>query len=470
MALRDQRATLSQNGRSRRSGTTVGPPFGYVGPVRETNGADLVGRDPRERDDLTREVNRLLEQRGVRVGQGEGHPFQVDPVPRILEAEEWRQVAAGVAQRVRALECFLDDVYGDRQVVAEGVVPERIVSGSGFLERDLLGVSPPHGVRIAIAGLDVVRDDAGRFRVLEDNACNPSGIAYAMAVSDAVAEVLGVESPPTEIGNALPALLRGCLAAAAPDVEGVLVLLTEGPANSAYYEHQRIAEVAGLVLAELGDLRRSGPRVLLRDGRRVRSVYRRTGDERLRDQHGDLTPAAELLLDPMRVGRVGVVNWYGVGVADDKSVYGYVDDFIGYYLGEVPAVPSVRTYDLLEADLLAEVLDRLEDLVVKPRDGYGGDGVVVGPVATPAELDEARTAIREDPAAWIAQDVVSLSTHPTIIDGELEPRHVDLRPFAFNDGREVVVPAGGLTRVALHAGEVIVNSSRDGGGKATWVV
>jgi uncharacterized circularly permuted ATP-grasp superfamily protein len=157
-------------------------------------------------------------------------------------------------------------------------------------------------------------------------------------------------------------------------------------------------------------------------------------------------------------------------VADDKSVYGYVDDFIGYYLGEVPAVPSVRTYDLLEADLLAEVLDRLEDLVVKPRDGYGGDGVVVGPVATPAELDEARTAIREDPAAWIAQDVVSLSTHPTIIDGELEPRHVDLRPFAFNDGREVVVPAGGLTRVALQAGEVIVNSSRDGGGKATWVV
>jgi uncharacterized circularly permuted ATP-grasp superfamily protein len=438
--------------------------------VRETNGADLVGRGPRELDDLSREVNRLLERRRVRVGQGDGHPFQVDPVPRILEAEEWRQVAAGVSQRVRALECFLDDVYGDRQVVAEGVVPERIVAGSGFLERDLLGVSPPHGVRIAIAGLDVVRDDAGHLRVLEDNACNPSGIAYAMAVSDAVAEVLGVESPPTEIGSALPVLLRGCLEAAAPDVEGVLVLLTEGPDNSAYYEHERIAEVAGLVLAELGDLRRRGPRLLLRDGRRVRSVYRRTGDERLRDQNGDLTPAAELLLDPMRAGTVGVVNWYGVGVADDKSVYGYVDDLIGYYLGEEPALPSVRTYDLLEADRVAEVLDRLDDLVVKPREGYGGDGVVVGPVATPAELDEARAAIRANPEAWIAQDVVSLSTHGTVIDGELQPRHVDLRPFAFNDGQEVRVPTGGLTRVALQAGEVIVNSSRDGGGKATWVV
>jgi uncharacterized circularly permuted ATP-grasp superfamily protein len=439
--------------------------------VRETNGADLVGRGgPRQRDDLSREVNRLLEKRGVRVGQGDGHPFPVDPVPRILEAEEWRQVAAGVAQRVRALEYFLEDVYRERQVVADGVVPERIVAGSGFLERDLLGVSPPHGVRIAIAGLDVVRDDAGQLRVLEDNACNPSGIAYAMAVSDALAEVLGVESPPTEIGKALPVLLRGCLEAAAPDVEGVLVLLTEGPDNSAYYEHERIAEVAGLVLAEVGDLRRSGPRLLLRDGRRVRSVYRRTGDERLRDQNGDLTPAAELLLDPMRAGTVGVVNWYGVGVADDKSMYGYVDDLIGYYLGEEPVLPSVRTYDLLEADRLAEVLDRLDDLVVKPRDGYGGDGVVVGPVATPAELDEARAAIRANPEAWIAQDVVSLSTHPTIVDGELQPRHVDLRPFAFNDGREVTVPAGGLTRVALQAGEVIVNSSRDGGGKATWIV
>jgi len=440
--------------------------------VEESNGTEVGALDegPHVRDDLAREVNRLLAERGVEFGEGEENALRVDPVPRLLDEGEWAVLAAGVRQRVLALEAFLDDAYGDQQLIADGIVPERIVAGSGFFERDLVGRPPSGGARISVAGLDIVRDDSGQFRVLEDNARNPSGIAYAVAVSEAVAEVLGVDQPPTDMGKAAPASLRRCLEASAPGVDGVLVLLTEGPDNSAYYEHRRIAAAADLELVELDGLRRDGDRVRLGDGRRVRSVYRRTGQDRVRDDDGELTAEAEILLEPLLSGNLGMANWYGTGVADDKSVYAYVDDLIRQVLGEEPLVPSVPTYDLLDAERLREVLDRIGELVVKPRDGYGGKDVVVGPAASREELDAARAAIEEDPDGWIAQEPVTLSTHPTVIHGDFEPRHVDLRPFAFHDGSDVVVPTGGLTRVAMQEGEVIVNSSRDGGGKATWVV
>lgn len=429
-----------------------------------------MGEREAERDRFAREVNRLLQEGGVRFGGDEPHAFRADPLPRVLRREEWEHLAAGVRQRVLALEAFLDDVYGEQRTVREGVVPERVVASSPHLEPDLMGVRPRGGARISVAGLDVVRDDDGRLHILEDNVRTPSGIAYAIAVSDAVAEVLGVERPPTDIDHEPPAALRRCLEAAAPEVEGELVLLTDGPSNSAYYEHGRLAASAGLELVEPGGIRRDRDRVRLADGRPVRSVYRRTDDDRLRAEDGRPTWVGDLLLEPLRAGTVGMANWFGTGVADDKSVYPYVEDLIRFLLGEEPLVPSVRTYDLLEPARLEEVVDRLDELVVKPRDGSGGAGVVVGPVASAQELDRARRAVRDDPGRWIAQDVVALSTHPAVVDGRLEPRHVDLRPFAFHDGRDVVVPAGGLTRVALQAGEMVVNSSRDGGAKATWVV
>jgi uncharacterized circularly permuted ATP-grasp superfamily protein len=422
----------------------------------------------RERDELTREVNRILEHRGVRFGGADGHPFRVDPVPRVLDADEWRVLADGVRQRVRALDAFVADVYGERACVADGVVPERVLAGTPYLEPDLQGCAPPGRAWISVAGLDIVRHDDGRLLVLEDNVRTPSGTAYAMAVSEAVAEALGVE-PETTIEEDAPAALRRCLEAANPDGDGALVLLTDGPDNSAYYEHERLADEAGLVLVTPGELRRSGDRLELAGGRPVRAVYRRTEQDRVRSD-GRLTEVAELLLEPWRSGRLGLVNCFGTGVADDKSVYGYVEDMVRYYLEEQPHVDSVRTYDLLDDRRREEALDRLDELVAKPRDGAGGRGVVVGPTASDDDLSETRSAIRDDPARWIVQDVVSLSTHPTIVDGRLSPRHVDLRPFAFHDGERVVVPAGGLTRVALQAGEMVVNSSRDGGAKATWVV
>lgn len=418
---------------------------------------------------LTREVHRHLARHGVEFGGDDPHPFEVDALPRILTAEEWDTLALGLRQRVRALDAFVADVYGEQRALAEGIVPERAVTGSPYFEKDLLGVDLP-APWIGIAGLDVVRGSDGRFFVLEDNARTPSGIAYAMAASDAVWDALQMHSPRADLRVELSRSLRGVLEASAPEVDGELVLLTDGRSNSSYYEHRRLAELAGIELAEPGDVRRRGDRLELADGRPVRAVYRRTDDDHLRQESGDLTPTAELVLEPLLAGNLGMVNRFGTGVADDKFVYSYVDDLVRFYLGEEPAVGSVPTYDLDDPDICADVLDRLGELVVKPRDGQGGTGVVVGPTASEDELAEARDEIRADPGGWIAQDVVTLSTAPTVIDGTVVPRHVDLRPFVLYDGREAVVPLGGLTRVALREGSMVVNSSRQGGGKATWVL
>lgn len=421
---------------------------------------------PQDRDELSRRVNALLAERGVRFGGDEGHAFRADPVPRTLEAAEWDEIAAGLAQRIRALDAFVADVYGDRACVAEGVVPARILEATPYLERDLQGSAPVAGAWISVAGFDLVRDEHGSLLVLEDNARTPSGVAYAMAVSEAVSEVLGVD-PPTGLEVSTSALRR-CLEATNPAAEGALALLTDGPTNSAYYEHQRLAEMAGLELVELEGLVPDGDGLRLTDGTPVRAVYRRTGQDQLEPSDPDRDVAARLL-GPWRAGRLGMVNCFGTGVADDKSVYAYVEDMVRFYLSEEPRIRSVRTYDLLDAARLEEALDRLPELVAKPRDGAGGEGVVIGPTATAEEITLTRDAMRAEPDLWIVQDVVSLSTLPTVVDGELQPRHVDLRPFVFFDGQEVTVPTGGLTRVAMEEGQMVVNSSQDGGAKATWV-
>ena len=419
-----------------------------------------------ERDDLSRRVNAVLEERGVRFGGAGGHAFRADPVPRLLDPGEWELLADGLAQRIRALDAFVADVYAERRCVSDGVVPAHVLDATPYLEQDLTGRAPLAGAWISVAGFDVVRDENGTLLVLEDNVRTPSGMAYAMAVSEAVSEVLGVE--PSSGLDECASALRRCLEATNPEGEGALVLLTDGEENSAYYEHRRLADEAGLELVEPDGLRRDGDGLRLADGTPVRAAYRRTEQDGLapRDPGVDV---AGLLLEPWRAGRVGMVNCYGTGVADDKSVYAHVDDMVRYYLHEEPRVRSVRTYDLTDADRLQEALDRLPELVAKPRDGAGGEGVVIGPTASADQLSATRQAMRDEPKRWIVQDVVSLSTQPTIVDGVPQPRHVDLRPFVFFDGHEVTVPRGGLTRVALEEGQMVVNSSQDGGAKATWV-
>jgi carboxylate-amine ligase len=297
-------------------------------------------------------------------------------------------------------------------------------------------------------------------------------MAYALAARRAIAEHVPYAGRRRDIAAELATYLRWAIAASRPDPgeDGIAVLLTDGPSNSAWFEHRELAELAEVKLARPEDLVRRGEKLALRDGRRVQVVYRRTNEDRLRREDGELTGVGELLLEPLRAGTVAVVNAFGTGVADDKAVYPYVDDMVRFYLREEPLVRSVHTWDLADPESRLEALERLDELVVKPRDGFGGIGVVIGPSASAAELREARAAVAARPEGWVAQELIRLSSHPTVVNGRLVPRHVDCRPFVFYDGLRPRALPGGLTRVALEEGELVVNSSRGGGGKDTWVL
>ena len=383
--------------------------------------------------------------------------FVIDPVARVIGAGEWARIEAGLAQRVRALNAFVADVYGERRIVAEGIVPARVIESAGYFEPDMQGIRPPADLWIGVAGLDLVRDADGRFLVLEDNVRTPSGFAYAVAARRALSAHVDVpphDRPRTLDG--LPQMLAATLQASAPTARTArCVVLTDGEDNPAYYEHEWAAMQLGIPLLE--------PDALDLDA--VDVVYRRSNADRLD------TDVGRLLYDPVREGRVGVLNAFGTGVADDKLTHAYVEDMIRFYEDESPLLPSVETFDLGRPEVLERALDVFDELVIKPRGGYGGEGIAVLPHAERRDVERVRAAVRDSPDAFIAQRMVMLSTHPTVIDGRLEPRHVDLRPFVFlaRDGEVRTLP-GGLTRVALDAGSLVVNSSQNGGAKDTWVL
>jgi uncharacterized circularly permuted ATP-grasp superfamily protein len=410
---------------------------------------------------------------------GEERPFPLDIVPRVVSATEWEQVETGVAQRVRALEAFLADVYGPAEAVKAGVIPWRVIASASGFQRAAAGITPHNGVRVHVAGIDLIRDEHGEFRVLEDNVRVPSGVSYVMANRRAMAQVFPESFATHRIQpvSQYPRQLLEALRAAAPSgvSDPTVVVLTPGIYNSAYFEHTLLARTMGVELVEGRDLVCSGGRVRMRttDGeRRVDVIYRRVDDEYLDPVQflADSQLGCPGLVNAARAGNVTIANAIGNGVADDKLVYSYLPDLIRFYLGEEPILKNVQTYRLAEPADLAQVLARLDELVLKPVDGAGGKGLVIGPRATRAQLDELRAQILADPRGWIAQPVVMLSTVPTLVDGRLRPRHVDLRPFAVNDGQRIWVLPGGLTRVALPEGQLVVNSSQGGGSKDTWVL
>ncbi len=410
---------------------------------------------------------------------GEERPFPLDIVPRVVGASEWEIISPGIAQRVRTLEAFLSDVYGSQHCVTDGVIPRALIASSQYFYRNVAGVEPANGVRVHISGIDLVRDQHGIWRVLEDNVRVPSGVSYVLSNRRAMSQMfpdmfgaMGVR-PVLEYSQRL----RSALAKAAPDdvEDPTIVVLTPGVFNSAYYEHSLLARTMGVELVEGRDLETHNGRVYMRTTagrRRVDVIYRRVDDEYLDPItfRPDSALGAPGLINAARMGNVTIANAVGNGVADDKLIYTYMPDLTRYYLGEDPILPNVDTWRLEEPSAREEVMDRLHELVVKPVDGAGGKGVVIGPKATSATLDKVRAQILEDPRGWIAQPVVQLSTVPTLSDQGLEPRHVDLRPFAVNDGEDVWVLPGGLTRVALERGQLIVNSSQGGGSKDTWVL
>jgi carboxylate-amine ligase len=451
--------------------------------AREESGAPrphyraLLGQlADRDLQALERRVADDLAERGVVFGgAGQDWPFSVDPVPRLITAAEWEELAVGLEQRLRALNAFLADAYGERAIVEAGIVPASVLDRAAYYERALVGTEVfERAAPIAVAGLDVVRDTDGTFLVLEDNVRTPSGLAYAVAARAAVEahHPHGPERVPLEGAFAL---LGEALRAAAPDGrdEPCVVVLSDGPRNVAWYEHRTIAAHLDLPVVALQDLhaRADGLYARLPSGlRRVDVLYRRTDEDRLVDDRGELTPVGSVLLEPWKRGQIGLVNAFGTGVADDKLTHAYVEDMVRFYLGEEPLVGSVPTYDLAHDERRGELLKRLGDLVVKPRAASGGHGILIGPRASPHARATMAAAVRTAPEAFIAQETVWLSCHPTVVDGALEGRHVDLRAFVFSLPERVATLPGGLTRVARERGQLIVNSSQQGGGKDTWVL
>jgi uncharacterized circularly permuted ATP-grasp superfamily protein len=338
------------------------------------------------------------------------------------------------------------------------------------------GIEPPGGGWIGVAGLDLVRDEHGRWLVLEDNLRTPSGFAYLHATRIALLEHLQLapDALPRPLDGEIDLLTDALHLAAPPSAHGhrapQAVLLTDGPGNAAFWEHGWLARHLDIPLVQPSDLEQREGRLWFRPpGERQRSlvdvVYRRTDADRLD------SPIGELLYEPLRRGTLGLINQFGTGVADDKLTHAYSDQIIRYYLREEPVLASVPTYDLGQPDQLAAALDEFDQLVVKPRDGHGGVGVVVVPHADAETAARAREAVLAEPGAWVAQRLIMLSTHPTVVDGRLAPRHIDLRPFVFlGEGGNPRVLPGGLTRVARGAGALVVNSSQNGGAKDTWVL
>ncbi len=405
-------------------------------------------------------------------------PFDV--VPRIIEGAEWDRLEAGLVQRIRALNLFIEDVYHERRIFKAGVIPERFVELNQPTWAACRGVRPPGGVWCHISGIDLVRDRDGTFRVLEDNLRCPSGVSYVLEsrrvlkqTFPRVFDELHVRS----VDDYAERLLE-TLQSLTPNVidRPRVVVMTPGIYNSAYFEHAYLAQQMGVPLVQGSDLIVDDGYVKMQTTSglsRVDVIYRRIDDAFLdpRTFRPDSMLGVPGVMDVYRAGRVALANAPGTGIADNKVIYAFVPDMIRFYLdGQEPLIPNVPTYLCARDDDRQQVLDHLKELVVKPAHEAGGKGIVVGPHATDQQLAEVAEAIRNDPANWIAQPTLSLSTTPTICDGGLEPRHVDLRPYILMGADRTHVLPGGLTRVALRKGSLIVNSSQGGGTKDTWVV
>ncbi|HEX9258751.1 MAG TPA: circularly permuted type 2 ATP-grasp protein, partial [Acidimicrobiales bacterium] len=413
-------------------------------------------------------------------GQGIDRAWPFDVIPRVIDAAEWRRVEAGLVQRLVALNHFIDDLYNDQRIIADGVFPAELLADSVNHRPECHGVHPAHGVWAHISGSDLVRDADGTMYVLEDNLRVPSGVSYMLenrAISKrAFADlferqsILPVDAYPDELYR----LLRSI----APEHAGgdpTVVVLTPGIFNSAYFEHSFLAQRMGVALVEGRDLevgRDDHVYVRTIAGRqRVDVIYRRIDDLFLDPEVFEPTSMLGVpgLMRAWRAGKVAIANAPGAGVADDKVVYAWAPDIIRYYTGEEPLMANVPTWRCLYPDERAHVIANIGDMVVKPANESGGYGLLIGNRSTAEERADRIAAIKADPRNWVAQPILSLSTAPTLCDGTIEPRHLDLRPFILT-GATSYVTKGGLTRVALRKGSLVVNSSQGGGSKDTWVV
>jgi uncharacterized circularly permuted ATP-grasp superfamily protein len=428
-------------------------------------------------------VERLLLQMGITFNVygdsgGTERIFPFDLIPRIVTSKEWAWLERGLKQRIHALNLFIDDVYHDQKILNDGVVPREVITSAQCLRPQCLGLSPPRRIWAHVTGTDLVRDRDGTIYVLEDNLRVPSGVSYVLENRSVMKSTFPTLFSGTLIRSVdeYPSRLLEMLESLAPERSDAprVVVLTPGIYNSAYFEHSFLAQQMGVPLVEGGDLVVSGGEVLMRTTKgfeRVDVIYRRIDDDFLDPKafREDSLLGVPGLLDVYRKGRVALANAPGNGVADDKVVYAYVPEIIKYYLSEDAIIPNVPTYLCWRDADRQHVLGNLEKLVVKAANESGGYGMLVGPHATAAQRDEFADKIRQSPRNYIAQPTLGLSRVPTIVDDHAEGRHVDLRPYILY-GKEIFVLPGGLTRVALRKGSLVVNSSQGGGSKDTWVI
>ena len=404
--------------------------------------------------------------------------WPLDIIPRVIAESEWERVERGLAQRVRALNLFVDDIYNDQRILKDGAVPRELIESCDGYRPQCAGLKPPKGIWAHISGTDLVRDAAGTLYVLEDNMRVPSGVSYVLenraVMKRAFPRVFEGQSvlPVEDYPERLLQMLMHC----APEgvEEPCVVVWTPGIYNSAYFEHSALARQMGVKLVQASDLVTHDGLVHMRTTRgfkRVDVIYRRIDDDFMDPEafRPDSLLGVPGIMDVYRAGGVTLANAPGGGVGDDKALYAYVPRVIEYYLAEDPILQNVPTYLCADDKQRAHVLDHLDQLVIKPTNASGGKGIVLGPRASEAELEACRAQIEADPRNFVAQPMLQLSTVPTLIDDDLEGRHVDLRPFVLY-GEQIYVLPGGLTRVALERGSMMVNSSQGGGSKDTWVL
>ncbi|WP_446810161.1 circularly permuted type 2 ATP-grasp protein [Methylomonas sp. 2BW1-5-20] len=404
-------------------------------------------------------------------------PFDI--IPRLIDFQEWQAVEAGLKQRLKALNCFINDVYNRQQIIKDGLVPADLINSSSNFRKECLGMQPKFGSWANICGSDLVRAGDGKLYVLEDNLRVPSGVSYMIenrVITKRIfpellenLNILPVDDYPTQLFEMLASLASGA------DDTPQIAVLTPGIYNSAYFEHAFLAQQMGAELVEGGDLLvKDDDCVYMRTIKgleKVDVIYRRIDDLFLDPEvfHKDSVLGVKGLMRAWKAGNVALANAPGAGVADDKVVYAYVPEMIRYYLNEEPILPNVPTYLCSDPEQCAYVLAHLPELVVKPANESGGYGMLVGPHATQKEIKQFHKLIQDNPRNYIAQPTLALSTCPTLCSDKLEPRHIDLRPFILQ-GENSFVTAGGLTRVALRAGSLVVNSSQGGGSKDTWII
>jgi len=457
---------------------TIRPPYagisGWLGEVTP----EVLDRRRREAELVFRRIGITFAVYGEAEATERLIPFDV--IPRVLSAGEWTTLRAGLEQRVKAINLYINDVYGRREILRAGIVPEELVFQNPVFRPEMNGQKVPHDIYVHIAGIDVVRVDADTFYVLEDNTRTPSGVSYMLENREIMLRlfpdlfarhrVAPVENYPDE----LLATLRS-VAPLGSAAEPTVVLLTPGVYNSAYYEHSFLADKLGVELVEGRDLLVKGDVVFMRttEGlQRVDVIYRRIDDDFLDPLafRPDSALGVPGLMSAYQAGNVTLANAVGTGVADDKAVYSYMPDIVKFYLGEEPLLKNVPTWRCREPEALSYVLEHLEEVVVKEVHGSGGYGMLIGPTADKTTIAAFRDKLKADPRNFIAQPTLALSTCPTCVEAGIAPRHVDLRPFVLTGRDKIRIVPGGLTRVAMKEGSLVVNSSQGGGIKDTWVL